>query len=93
MADIAGDLIVCPHVLDGFKEGYLVCQVDTDKGKLDVATCRSCILEIVDGNQECFETYTTITKQRAATPGVVIANRSDQPVPADPWRAGRQTLN
>lgn len=94
MADTGGYLIVCPHVLDdGFKEGHLVCQVDTDEGKSNVATCRPCILEVVDGNQECLARYRTITKQHAETLGVVIADGSDQPAPAGSWRAGRKTAN
>jgi hypothetical protein len=93
MADTAG-LIVCPHVLDGFKEGNIVCQVDTDKGKLNVATCRSCILEVLEGNREAWGKYKTVTNQEAAVLGVVTAEDSGQAAaPVGVSEGGSEAIN
>jgi len=92
MADTDGCLTVCRHVLDGFKQGYIVCQVDTDQCKLDVATCLSCIVEILDGKPGKVGTYKKVTREHAAELGVVIVETSDQTAPVR-WRPRSETLN
>ena len=78
MAETPNDLMVCPHVPDGFKEDHVVCQLDTDQGKLNVATCRSCIEEVLKGNMEAWDKYKAVTKQHAAALGVIIGGESSR---------------
>ena len=77
MSSTAGNMMVCPHVLDGFNDGSdVVCQMDTDSGKINVATCRPCIEEVLKGNMEAWDRYKAVTAQHAAVLGIVIAGQS-----------------
>ncbi len=75
----AGDVLVCLHVLDGFKsnqdpaaDDHIVCQLDTDNGKINVASCRSCLEGILQAKPGAWGQYKTAAKQQAAALGVHI---------------------
>jgi hypothetical protein len=72
-----GQVVVCLHVLEGFKpepdENHVLCQLDTDQGKMNLASCRGCLEKLLQGAPDAWDGYRTLSKPQAETLGIRIA--------------------